>query len=245
MTEKELLFKQLKREDSGCVTYLVGSQKTRECVIVDPLLDVDFIIEKTRNAGFDKITGIIDTHTHADHISGARRLVKKFDLEGVMMHIDSKCNFQTIPIRDGQVISVGDVTLQFIHTPGHTLDHVCILVDGTKVLTGDTLLIGDVGRIDLGGNLREKAEKLYDSLYKKLLKLEDSTQVYPTHVGSAHHLNNSASFSSIGNEKSNNPALKIENVDAFYKYMTEDWPPKPPDYQNIIKLNRGEIMTDV
>jgi hydroxyacylglutathione hydrolase len=237
------VFKQIRRRDSGCVTYLIGSQKTRDCVIVDPLLDIDFIIEQAKSSGFDKITGVIDTHTHADHLSGARKLVKRFGLKGVMLHEDSKCNFQTIPVQDGQVIHLGDIILQFMHTPGHTYDHICILVDG-KVLTGDTLLIGDVGRIDLLGDPQDKAERLYDSLHEKLMKLEDSVVVYPTHVGATHHLGNSSTSSTIGKERASNPALKTKNKKEFYKYMTEDWPAKPPDYQNIIRLNRGEVAIE-
>ncbi|MGI0011422.1 MAG: MBL fold metallo-hydrolase [Nitrosopumilaceae archaeon] len=240
MVEQELIFKQIRRQDSGCVTYLIGSSKTRECIIVDPLLDTDYIVQEAKDSGFNKITHVIDTHTHADHVSGSRNLVKQFNLNGVIMHSNSKCNFKTIPVEDGQII-IGDTKLQFLYTPGHTYDHVCILIDDTKVLTGDTMLIWDVGRIDLGGDPRDKAEKLYDSLHGKLMKLDDAVEVYPTHVGAAHHLGNSSTFSTIGKERQENMALKTKNKDDFYKYMTEDWPPKPPDYQNIIRLNRGEV----
>jgi len=90
-----LVFKQIKRDDSGCVTYLIVSSKTKDCAIVDPLLDLDFIIQGIKNAGFSKVTHVIDTHTHADHVSGARNLVKMFGLNGVIMHSSSKCNFKT------------------------------------------------------------------------------------------------------------------------------------------------------
>ena len=145
-------------------------------------------------------------------------------------------------IEKGQTIRLGKTTmLQFIHTPGHTYDHICILVDNSKILTGDTMLIGDVGRIDLGGDPRDKSDKLYDSLHGKLLKLADAIEVYPTHVGTAHHLATTSTSSTIAKETENNGALKLKTKDEFFKYMTEDWPPKPPDYQNIIRLNRGEV----
>lgn len=242
LVEQELIFKQIKRADSGCVTYLIGSSKTGECVIVDPLLDTDYIIQQVKDLRFNKVTHVIDTHTHTDHVSGSRNLVKQFNLNGVILHSNSKCNFKTIPVEDGQTLTIGDIKLQFLYTPGHTYDHICILIDGTKVLTGDTMLIGDVGRIDLGGDPKDKAEKLYDSLHGKLLKLDDPVEVYPTHVGAAHHLGNSSTFSTIEKERSENMALKAKSKEEFYKYMTEDRPPKPPDYQNIIRLNRGEVI---
>jgi hydroxyacylglutathione hydrolase len=223
--------------DSGCVTYLIGSTTTNECAIVDPLLDTDYVVEEAKKAGL-KITYVIDTHTHADHISGARILAKQFNLSGVHMSEKSQCKFHTIAVKDGHVIKLGDVELTFLYTPGHTYDHMCILVNKEKVLTGDTLFIGDVGRIDLGDDARDKSDKLFDSLHGSLMNLDDDVQVYPTHVGAAHHLNSAKTSSTIGAERKNNGALKAQDKDTFFKYMTEDWPPKPPDYQNIIRANQ-------
>jgi glyoxylase-like metal-dependent hydrolase (beta-lactamase superfamily II) len=210
-------------------------------VIVDPLLDVEPILNETRTVGFDRITHVIDTHTHADHISGARNISRAFGLAGVYMHANSRSTFKTIPVQDGDAMRLGSTTLQFIHTPGHTNDHVCILVNDSKLLTGDALLIGDVGRIDLGGHQRKNSDMLYESLHNKLLKLNDNVEVFPTHIGAAHHIRSPSNSSTLGSEKAGNPALRLRNKDDFFKYMTEDWPPKPPDYQNIIRLNRGEI----
>jgi hydroxyacylglutathione hydrolase len=243
-----LVFQQIRRMDSGCVTYLIGSTQTRECAIVDPLLDTDYVAGEAAKAGL-KIACVIDTHTHADHVSGARSLAKQSGLAGVHMHEKSASKFKTMPVRDGQVMAIGDVELKFFHTPGHTYDHMCILVNGSKLLTGDTLFIGDVGRIDLGGDARDKSDKLFDSLHGKLLNLADSVEVYPTHVGSAHHLGNARTSSTIGEERAGNGALKTKTKDDFFKYMTEDWPPKPPDYQNIIRINSSDdwvygFMTD-
>jgi hydroxyacylglutathione hydrolase len=235
------VFRQIKRSNSGCVTYLVGPPDTKECAIVDPLLDIEYVIAEAKKEGFDRITNVIDTHTHADHVSGARNLAKRFDLPGVYMHANADSKFQILPIQDGQTIRLGKMMLQFLHTPGHTYDHICILVDNSKILTGDTILIGDVGRIDLGGDLRDNSDKLYDSLHGKLLKLADAIEVYPTHVGAGHHLASTSTSSTIAKERENNSALKPKTKDEFFKYMTKDWPPKPPDYQNIIRLNRGEV----
>jgi glyoxylase-like metal-dependent hydrolase (beta-lactamase superfamily II) len=223
---------------------MIGSKETGECFIVDPLLDIEFIMNETKTKSSQKIVGVIDTHTHADHISGARNLVKMFNLQGVYMHNNSGSKFKTIPVQDGQTLRLGNVELQFIYTPGHTNDHMCVLADNSKVLTGDTMLIGDVGRIDMGGDPRENSDRLYDSLHKKLLKLDDSVEIFPLHIGEAQHLKDTNTSSTIGKERVNNPALKPKNKDEFFKYMTEDWPPKPPDYQNIIKLNRGETSIE-
>jgi len=239
-SSSSLVFRQIRRVDSGCVTYLIGSAGTGQCAIVDPLLDTDFIIEEAKKAGFAKITHVIDTHTHADHVSGTRNLAKQFGLQGVHMSDRAAAKFCTVPVTDGQVLKLGEVELKFLYTPGHTYDHMCILVDGTKLLTGDALFIGDVGRIDLGGDARDKSDKLFDSLHGRVMALPDAVEVYPTHVGAAHHLGNARASSTIGDERANNGALKPKDKDAFFKYMTEDWPPKPPDYQNIILLNKGE-----
>lgn len=235
------VFRQIRRADSGCVTYLIGSTEAGQCAIVDPLLDTDLVVEEAKKAGFSSITHVIDTHTHADHVSGARNLAKQFRLPGVHMSDMASAKFKTIPVRDGQVINLGQVELKFLYTPGHTYDHVCILVGGAKLLTGDALFIGDVGRIDLGGDARDKSDKLFDSLHGRIMALPDAVEVYPTHVGAAHHLGNARTSSTIGDERANNGALKPKDKDAFFKYMTEDWPPKPPDYQNIIRLNRGDV----
>ena len=122
-----------------------------------------------------------------------------------------------------------------MYTPGHTYDHNCYLIKD-KLLSGDCLFIGDVGRIDLGGDARKKAKLLYESL-RKLEKLSPDTRVYPNHVGAAHAINSEDSFSTISNEMKNNEAFQIKNIDDFYEYMTEGWPPKPDNWEKIIEDN--------
>jgi glyoxylase-like metal-dependent hydrolase (beta-lactamase superfamily II) len=236
LTSKDLIFLQISKEDSGCVSYLIGSKSIRLCAIVDPLVDVERYLQIARAQRL-RITKIIDTHTHADHLSGKRILAAKTGAD-IVMHALTALNYSFQGVSEGDTIEFGEIGMQVIETPGHTLDHICLLCDG-KVLTGDTLLIGDVGRTDLGGNQDEKSRLLYRSL-RRLLKLPDETEVYPTHVGAAHHVPSGVK-STIGNEKINNPALKVTGTAKFLKYMREDWPPKPPDYQNVIKVNLGEI----
>jgi hydroxyacylglutathione hydrolase len=111
------VFKQVNRIDSGCVSYIIGSVETDQCVIVDPLLDIEMVLSETRALGLDRITHVIDTHTHADHISGARNIAKISNLTGVHMHANSGSRFKTIPVHDGDFMRLGNTELQFIHTP--------------------------------------------------------------------------------------------------------------------------------
>ena len=125
--------------------------------------------------------------------------------------------------------------VQLLHTPGHAPEHVSLLIEDKTLLTGDTLLVKDVGRIDLG---RGDPDQLYDSLFNKLLKLEDHVEVMPGHVGKAHFVSGDSS-STIGLERRTNPALKAQTREEFIRYMTEGWPPKPADYEQCVKVNSG------
>ena len=121
------------------------------------------------------------------------------------------------------------------YTPGHTYDHNCYLIED-KLLSGDCLFIGDVGRIDLGGDPLEKTEMLYNSL-RKLEKLPGDTKVYPNHVGAVHAIDSEDKFSTISKEMKNNEAMQIKDIKEFYTYMTEGWPPKPDNWEEIIAYN--------
>ena len=136
---------------------------------------------------------------------------------------------------DNDIFKIGNSEIRAMFTPGHTYDHNCYLID-EMLLSGDCLFIGDVGRIDLGGDYREKSDLLFDSL-RKLEKLDEKIRVYPNHVGAAHAIDSEDTFSTIGNEKKINEALSVKNKDDFYKYMTEGWPPKPDGWEQIIEDN--------
>jgi glyoxylase-like metal-dependent hydrolase (beta-lactamase superfamily II) len=146
----------------------------------------------------------------------------------------SPVNFPFVPLVEKEYHLAGS-KVRVIHTPGHAPEHVSLLVDGRAVLSGDTLLIGDVGRVDLG---RGDASKLYDSLFSKLLALEDNVQVMPGHVGKAHFVSAGTS-TTIGLERQTNPALQAKTKDDFIKYMTEGWPPRPDHYELYIRVNLG------
>lgn len=220
---------QLISKDSGCCSYLVGSGK--KFIIVDPLIDVERFTKPARLGG-GKIVGVIDTHVHADHLSGARE-IQKLTSCLIYMHETSPVKFPFVPLEEKDYNLAG-VKIHPLHTPGHAPEHVSLLVEDA-VMTGDTLLVGDVGRVDLG---RGNSNELYDSLFGKLLRLQGRVKVMPGHVGKAHFVSGGTS-STIGLERRTNPALQAKTREEFLRYMTEGWPPRPAHYEQYIKVNCG------
>jgi len=225
-----ILLHQMITEDRGCCSYLAGSEK--EFILIDPLIDVERFMKKVQQAG-GKVLGVMDTHVHADHLSGSREIQK---LTGcpIYMYETSPVKFPFVPLKESEYHMAG-LKVQLFHTPGHAPEHVCLLLEDKVVLTGDSLLVRDVGRTDLG---RGDPNQLYDSLFNKLLKLEDQVEVLPGHVGKAHFLSGDTS-STIGLERRINPALKTKTRQEFVQYMTEQWPPKPAHYEQYLKVNCG------
>ena len=221
---------QMVPQESGCCSYFAGSWK--EFILVDPLIDVDRFMKKAQQEG-GKIVGVIDTHVHADHISGSREIQK---LSGcpIYMHQTSPVKFPFLPLVEKEYRMAG-LDIRVLHTPGHAPEHVCLLIEDKTALTGDTLLVKDVGRADLG---RGDANQLYDSIFNKLLRLDDSVEVMPGHVGKAHYVSGDNS-STIGQERRTNPALQTKTREEFLQYMREGWPPKPAHYEEYVKVNSG------
>jgi hydroxyacylglutathione hydrolase len=239
----------------GCLahaSYMIGSEG--EAAVVDPRRDVDSYIEEARAQGLE-IRHIIETHLHADFVSGHRELAHR---TGAKIYFGAKAGakFEHVPVREGDEIRMGDVVLRFLETPGHTPESVSILVvdrsvsDVPKaVLTGDTLFIGDVGRPDLVGSstsdpeasARELAGQLYDSLHEKLLTLPDAVEVYPAHgAGSLCGRNISSETSStIGQQREFNYALKPMPREEFVRLMTTDLPEAPRYFARDVAINRG------
>ena len=234
----------------GCLahaSYMIGSDG--EAAVVDPRRDVDSYIEEARAQGLE-IRHIIETHLHADFVSGHRELAHR---TGAKIYFGAKAGakFEHVAVREGDEIRMGDVLLRFLETPGHTPESVSILVidraisDVPKaVLTGDTLFIGDVGRPDLlGANMsaQELAAMLYDSLHGKLLTLPDSVEVYPAHgAGSLCGRNISSETSStIGQQRQFNYALKPMPKEDFVRMMTTDLPEAPRYFARDVAINRG------
>jgi glyoxylase-like metal-dependent hydrolase (beta-lactamase superfamily II)/rhodanese-related sulfurtransferase len=240
-----MIFQQLLNEESGCLSYLIGCGKAGQAVIVDPGRDrVDDYLRLARRKGL-RITHVIDTHTHADHVSGNRDLAALASVP-VLLHGASTAAFDHEAVEDGQELVLGNVILRVLHTPGHTPDSLCLLVTDRSrgeepwfVLTGDTLFIGDVGRPDFGG--AGAAGDLFDSLRRALLPLPDSVEVYPGHgAGSlCGRAMSSKTASTIGFERRFNPALQARSRAEFIERLMTGVPAKPPSFETIIGKNLG------
>jgi hydroxyacylglutathione hydrolase len=234
----------------GCLahaSYLIGSEG--EAAVVDPQRDVDLYIIEAASEGL-AIKYVIETHLHADFVSGHRELAARTGAE-IIFGAKAGATFPHRAVRDGDEIRVGRVRLRFLETPGHTPESISVLVVNTdvssepqKVLTGDTLFIGDVGRPDLAGargfTSEQMAMMLYDSLHEKLLKLDDSVEVFPAHgAGSMCGRNISKETSStIGQQRTFNYALQPMSRDEFVHLMTKDLPPAPSYFSHDAERNR-------
>ena len=241
----------------GCLahaSYLIGSGG--EAAVVDPQRDIDIYLEEAKAHGF-VIKFVIETHCHADFVSGHHELAAH---TGAKIYFGSKADakFDFVPVREGDEIVMADVTLRFLETPGHTPESISILVfDRQKsrtvpdaVLTGDTMFIGDVGRPDLLGSrmpAKELARMLYRSLHEKLLTLSDEVKIYPAHgAGSMCGRNiSSETQSTIGEQRRFNYALKPMTEEAFITMMTTDLPEAPSYFSRDAQINlQGPSLLD-
>jgi glyoxylase-like metal-dependent hydrolase (beta-lactamase superfamily II) len=213
-------------------------------VVVDPREDVSEYIRITRERGV-KITHVLETHIHADHISGARKLAKLAKAP-LHLHESAEVEFRFEPLTDGQVLEVGNLELRVLHTPGHTTESISLLyVDKTRtklpwaVLTGDTLFVGDVGRLDLVG--AGTPRQMHHSIFNRLLALEDFTEVYPAHyAGSVCGKGMSPkTTSTIGFERRFNPALQVSSVGEFTRYLKSNALKPFPEHKRIKARNSG------
>jgi glyoxylase-like metal-dependent hydrolase (beta-lactamase superfamily II) len=234
----------------GCLahaSYMIGSGG--EAVVVDPQRDVDQYVEEAEANGL-RITDVVETHLHADFVSGHVELARR---TGARIHIGAAAGarFDHVAVRDGDELAVGDVRLRFLETPGHTPEGISVLVfdpaasaDPAMVLTGDTLFIGDVGRPDLVGSKGFTAEQmagmLYDSLHGKLLPLADSVEVYPAHgAGSACGKNISReTHAPLGEQRRTNYALRPMSKEEFVRLVTADLAPPPAYFPYDAERNR-------
>lgn len=196
------------KDGEGCKSYLIACDESCAAAIIDPALDqVDRYIGEIHRNGL-RLRYIIDTHTHADHFTGARLLHQEFGAP-IVMHRFAPAPFVTLHVEDGHSLPLGNLRLRILHTPGHTRDSMCVHV-GDRVFTGDTLLILGTGRSDLPSG---DADQLYDSLFEKLLSLPDETLVFPAHdYKGLHH-------STIGAERAENPRLTRSGRADFVALM--------------------------
>ena len=239
-----MFFKQLLHEEKSCLSYLIGCSSRGVVAVIDPQIDITPYITIAKKYNL-KITDIIETHVQADHLSGAQKLAEKTGAP-VYFHESAPILFLHKKLKDGDNLSVGNRSIQIIHTPGHTDDSICLLVDEWFFLTGDTLFVGDVGRVDLSltdriNDIPKKARKLYDSIFEKLLNHPDYIEIYPGHFGGSvcgKHMDGKPN-STIGREKRANYALQVKSKADFIKLITTDVPPPPDDYRRIKRENIG------
>jgi glyoxylase-like metal-dependent hydrolase (beta-lactamase superfamily II)/rhodanese-related sulfurtransferase len=237
-----MLFRQFVDEDLGCASYLVGDADAGEALLIDPAYAIEPYLTAAEQEGV-RIVRVLETHTHADHVSGHGRLALEHEVP-VSIHRDAGAAYPHDRLADGDELTAGSVTAQTIHTPGHRPEHCCFLVDGT-LFTGDSLFVGTVARPDLAAEAREGAEGMFRSLHR-LLELSDDVQVFPGHVaGSLCGTGMSpAPSTTIGTERRGNPLLAIATVNEFVDETAEAATPRPPNMERIVELNRGPFLGD-
>jgi hydroxyacylglutathione hydrolase len=233
----------------GCLShasYMLGSEGI--AAVVDPQRDVGIYLEEARKQDLE-IQYVIETHLHADFVSGHRELAA---ITGATIYLGAKggASLPHVPVKDGDELTFGKCHLKFLETPGHTIESISVVVTDLEkpvrpmaVLTGDTLFIGDVGRPDLSGDMtpQQLAGMLFDSLHTKLLKLPDDVLVYPAHgAGSlCGRQMSSARSSTIGQEKISNYALRPKSREEFVQLLTAELPERPGYFALDVEINRA------
>ena len=241
-----MFFKQIKVEGLGCLSYVVGCPKDGRAFVVDPKRDIDDYLKIADENGL-KITGVIDTHIHADHISGSQELKAQTGAT-IYVHENADVEYEHSTLKDGDQIEIGNVKIDVIYTPGHTPNAVTLAVtdksrgdDPELLLTGDLLFVGSVGRPDLAGGelLDEQINNLYKSLHEKLGKFPDLVEIYPAHgEGSLCGSGMSAKPSStLGYERKTNPFFKL-SFDDFKNELNRITPFRPKNFTHIITQNK-------
>jgi glyoxylase-like metal-dependent hydrolase (beta-lactamase superfamily II) len=206
--KQALIFEQIPVGPMQNFAYLIGDEKAGVAAVVDPAWDNEKILDVAKRNKL-RIIYAINTHQHPDHVSGNDELARETGAK-IVAHEASR-NRKDVSAKDNETLNVGSLVLKLIHTPGHSPDHVCVLVNG-KLMTGDTLFVGECGRTDLLGG---SSEQMYDSLFNKLMKLPGDVEVYPGHDYG------SKPYSTIAYEKAHNYVLKPRTVREFVQFMKE------------------------
>ena len=243
-----MIFTQFVDDALGCASYLVGDPGTGDAVVVDPAFAIEQYLAEAAKRDV-RIVRAIETHTHADHLSGHGRLALEHGIP-VSIHPAADAEYPNDPMPDGTEIALGDILLRCIHTPGHRPEHCCLAVsDRTRgddpwiVLTGDSLFVGDAARPDLAVEAREGAEGLFHSL-RRLVELGDGVEVYPGHVAGSlcGKAMSSKASTTIGFERRFNPALAHDDIALFIAESTGVSAPRPPNMERIVEMNRGPFV---
>jgi hydroxyacylglutathione hydrolase len=248
-----MLFRQVLHEDLGCASYLVGDVAAGAALVVDPQWDIDPYLRLSRLHGVE-IEHVLETHNHADHVSGHGRLARA---TGAMIHIHrlADAEYPHEPFDDGWKLALGEVEVEALHTPGHRPEHTSFVLrdagrggDPWAVLTGDSLFVGDVARPDLAIDPHEGAIGIFHSLTERLMALPDEVEVWPGHLGGS--LCGSAgidhkSSSTIGFERTHNRALRFAGAEEFAEHAISTLGGQPPNVAQIVALNRGPLIEEL
>ncbi len=251
--DDDLVVVQFQRRAKGCLSYLVGSKRAGEAIVVDPARHTDQYITTATEEGLT-ISRVVDTHVHADHISGGRDLAARL---GVPYHLGERATDRAVeydfePLADGERVSVGEVDIEVLAAPGHTSEMVAYRVGDEAVLTGDALFLDSVGRTELEfgeSDAEEGARMQYETLHGTLMELPDDLTVLPGHVT----VNNDGTYENaspgdlVGAPLSAvRDGLDLVGLDeeTFVERMVGDLPEKPDNYETIIDINRGKKSID-
>jgi hydroxyacylglutathione hydrolase len=247
-----MLFRQIIHEDLGCASYLVSDRESGVAAVVDPQWDIDPYLRLARLHGV-RIGHVLETHNHADHVSGHGRLSRATGAK-IHIHALAEAEYEHEPFADGWVLELGGVSIEAVHTPGHRPEHTAFLLrDASRggapwaLLGGDSLFIGDVARPDLAIEPREGAAEMFRSLHERLLVLDDEVEVWPGHLGGSLCGGSGLdlkSSSTIGFEREHNRALAFADEAAFVEDAVGSLGDKPPNVAEIVALNRGPLVDD-
>ena len=247
-----MIFRQLLHDDLGCASYLIGDEDAGVAAVVDPKLDIDEYLRLARFLGVH-VEHILETHNHADHVSGHGRLAAA---TGATIHIhgDAEPDYDHEPFEDSWELELGDLTVRALHTPGHRPEHTAFaLIDARRseepwaVLTGDSLFVGDIARPDLAIDKSEGARGIFHSLNDRLMALPDTCEIWPGHLGGSMCGGPGMDLkvsSTIGFERANQSMLQVDDEEEFVERAIAGLGPQPPNFRNIVALNRGPHAMD-
>lgn len=245
-----MIFRQFTQDDLSCASYMVGDGGS--VAVVDPKFEIDEYLDLARYLGVS-IDHVLETHNHADHVSGHGRLA---EATGATIHVHelAEPDYEHEPFADGWELELGELVIRALHTPGHRPEHTAFaLIDRSRseapwaVLTGDTLFVGDVARPDLAIDKADGARGIFHSLREKLLTLPAETELWPGHLGGSMCGSGAMSpkiSSTIGYELRTNELLAVSDEQRFVEESLARIGEQPPNFENIVALNRGELLTE-
>jgi hydroxyacylglutathione hydrolase len=247
-----VIFRQVVHDDLGCASYLIGDEDAGVAAVVDPKLEIDEYLQLARYLGV-RIEHILETHNHADHVSGHGRLAAATGAR-IHIHREAKPDYEHEPFENGWELALGSVLVRAIHTPGHRPEHTAFaLIDADRgpdpwaLLSGDSLFVGDIARPDLAIDREDGAREIFHSLHERLLDLPREVEVWPAHLGGSLCGGPGMDLkisSTIGYERDHNDLLAEGDEERFVERALASLGPQPPNFHAIVDLNRGPLVLE-